>query len=558
MAHLVTDYAEAVVEGGKVAGKYVEWACQRHLDDLQRDDYYFDEQAANRIINFYQLCPHVKGRWSGKPIELEAWQMFIVGSLFGWKRASDDTRKYREAYIQVARKNGKTTLLAPIGLYGLLYDNEPGAEIYSAATTRDQAKEIFAPAKQMVKKSNHIGGEVDVYKNNLSHMESFSKFEPLSSDYDTLEGKNIHMGLVDELHAHPDSGVWDVLADGTGAREEPLMIAITTAGYDQQSFCYKYREDCINILDPKKPDYTDEKQFAYIAELDEEDDWTVPKNWKKANPNLGVSVRMDNLESRLGKAQRMPSQRNRIICKRLNIWVSAQSRWMNMSEWDESAGGDLQDLEEMQEKLEGEKCYAAIDLSSKKDITAYVKLFEYDDGLAILPEFFIPEETIYKRSKEDKVPYDAWARNGYIHATHGNVVDYEYIENQVKEDYDRYNIQRIGADRWQSEYISQRLNKHGIEIEPIGQGFKSMSEPMKEVESFVLQNKLHHFGQPVLRWMAENVVSKTDASDNIKPDKDKSKEKIDGIVALIMAVDLYLRQKGDGKSVYEDRGVRTL
>ena len=557
MAHPCTDYAEAVVESEKIAGKYVKWACQRHLDDLKSEDYYFDEQAANRIINFYRLTPHVKGKWSGEPIELESWQKFIVGCLFGWKRESDDTRKYREAYIQIARKNGKTTLLAPIGLYGLLYDNEPGAEIYSAATSRDQAKEIFAPAKQMVKKSDYID-DVEVYKNNLSHMESFSKFEPLSSDYDTLEGKNIHMGLVDELHAHPDSGVWDVLADGTGSREQPMMIAITTAGYNQESFCYKYRNYCVDVLDPKKPDYTDDKQFAYIAELDEDDDWTKEENWIKANPNLDVSVRKDNLESRLSKAQRMPSQRNRIICKRLNIWVSAQSRWMDMNEWDESAGGDLKDLEEYREKLEGQKCYAAIDLSSKLDITAYVKVFPYDKKVIVIPDFFVPEDNIVKRSQEDNIPYDAWAREGYIHATPGNVVDYDYIENLIIEDYKRYNIQRIGRDRWGSTQMAQNLQKENIEVVGVGQGFKSMSEPMKEIEAFVMQNKLMHFGHPVLRWMAENTVAKTDAADNIKPDKDKSKEKIDGIVALIMAVDGLIREEGQGKSVYEERGVRTL
>ncbi len=557
MSNPVTDYAENVVEGNITTGKYVKWACKRHLKDLKRDDYYFDEQAATRIINFYKLTPHVKGELAGQPIKLEPWQKFIVGSLFGWKRSSDDTRKYREAYIQVARKNGKTTMMAPIGLFGMKFDNEPGAEVYSAATTRDQAKEIFEPAKQMVKDSDYLD-DIETYKNNLSHVESFSKFEPLSADYDTLEGKNIHMGLVDELHAHPDSGVWDVLADGTGSRRQSLMIAITTAGYNQESFCFKYRNYCIDMLDPNKPDFQDEKQFAYIAELDEEDDWQNEENWKKANPNLEVSVKKDNLESRLNKAKRMPGQRNRIICKRLNIWTNAESRWMDMSEWDQSAGGDMKDFEEYKEKLEGQKCYAAIDLSSKIDITAYVKLFSEDDNLIVIPEFFIPKDTIQKRSKEDNVPYDAWAREGYIHATPGNVVDYEYIENMIIEDYTKYNILRIGRDRWGSLQMSQNLDKAGIEVVGIGQGFKSMSEPMKELEAYVLQNKLIHFGHPVLRWMAENTVAKTDAAENIKPDKDKSKEKIDGIVALIMAMDGYIREEGTGKSVYEDRGIRTL
>ena len=557
MAHPVTDYAESVVEGEIITGKLVRWACQRHLDDLKRDDVYFDEQAANRIINFYKLTPHVKGEWAGKPIKLELWQKFIVGSLFGWKKTKDNTRKYREAYIQVARKNAKTTTVAPIGIYGMAFDNEAGAEIYSAATTRDQAKEIFNIAKRMIQKSPHIKG-IEDYKNNLSHTESFSKFEPLSSDYDTLDGKNIHIGLVDELHAHPDSGVWDVLADGTGSRREPLMIAITTAGFNQESFCYKYRNYCADVLDPNKKDFVDDSQFSYIAELDEEDDWQDEDNWVKANPNIDISVKKDNIRRRINKAKRMPAQKNRIICKRLNIWTNAESRWMDLQEWDDSAGGDLTDFEEMKEKLEGKECYGAIDLSSKIDLTVWLKLFPMEDHLIIIPEFFVPKDNIYKRSKEDNVPYATWAEQGLINATEGNVVHYGAIEQKIIDDYEVYNILRIGHDRWGATQMAQNLADHGIELVPIGQGFKSMSEPMKEIEKLVLENKLHHYGHPVLRWNIDNTVAKTDPAGNIKPDKGKSKEKIDGTVALVMAIDGFIRKEGTGKSVYEDRGIRTL
>jgi len=555
MSHSVTEYALSVLEGEIVAGQHVERACQRHLDDLERDDVYFDEQAATRIINFYKLTPHVKGEWAGRPITLEPWQKFIVGCLFGWKQKSDDTRKYREAYIEVARKNGKTTLMAPIALYGMKFDNEPGAEIYSAATTRDQAKEIFSPAKRMVQKSDYIN-DVEVYKNNLSHVESFSKFEPLSSDYDTLEGKNIHMGLVDELHAHPDSGVWDVLADGTGSRREPLMIAITTAGFNQESFCYKYRNYCVDMLDPNKEDFTDDSQFAYIAELDEDDDWTDESNWVKANPNINVSVKKDNIKRRINKAKRMPAQRNRIICKRLNIWTNAESRWMDMTEWDDSAGYELDEFEQIKQELEGEPCYGGLDLSNKIDITAYIKLFKRNKYYIIIPEFFIPEDTIQKRSKQDGVPYDVWARKGYINTTPGNVVDYSYIEQLILNDYKKYYIKEIAHDRWGATQLAQRLNEKGITMVPTGQGYKSMSEPMKELEKLVLENKAVHFGHPVLRWMVDNVIAKTDPAENVKPDKSKSKERIDGVVALIMSLDRIIRR--EDKSIYEDRGIRTL
>ncbi|MGM0582936.1 MAG: terminase large subunit [Bacteroidota bacterium] len=556
MPHPVTDYAEAVLDNEIIAGKFVKWACKRHLDDLKRDDVYFDEQAANRIINFYKLTPHVKGELAGQPITLELWQKFIVGSLFGWKR-EDGTRKYREAYVQVARKNGKTTLMAPIGLYGMKYDNEPGAEIFSAATTRDQAKEIFDPAKRMVRQSKYID-DIETYKNNLSHVESFSKFEPLSADYDTLEGKNIHYGLVDELHAHPDSGVWDVLADGTGSRRQPLMIAITTAGYNQESFCYKYRTYCIDVLDPAKEDFTEDSQFAYIAELDEDDDWTDPTCWIKANPNMNISVKEDNIAMRISKAKRMPSQRNRIICKRLNIWTNADSTWMNMEEWDKSAGYDLEEFERMKEELEGEECYAGLDLSKRVDITAYVKVFKQDNEFIIIPEFFVPKEAIEERSRKDGVPYDTWAEQGFINATEGNVVDYAAIENMILDDFKKYNIKEIAHDRWGATQLAQNLTAEGLTMVPFGQGYRSMSSPMKEVENLVLQNRLKHFNHPVLRWMAENTQAKTDPSENIKPDKAKSKERIDGIVAMIMGIGRAVVNEGNGKSIYEERGLRTL
>jgi len=551
MSHPVTDYAEAVLEGEIITGQLVKWACKRHLEDLKREDVYFDEQAANRIINFYKLTPHVKGELAGQPIILEPWQKFIVGSLFGWKKA-DGTRRFREGYIQISRKNGKTTLLAPIGLYGLKFDNEAGAEIYSAATTRDQAKEIFDIAKQMVNKSKYID-DVEIYKNNISHVESFSKFEPLSADYDTLDGKNVHFGLIDELHAHSTSGVWDVLADGTGARLQALMLAITTAGYNTESFCYRMRNDCINILDPQKPDFQDDTLFAYIAELDKDDDWQDPDNWIKSNPNLDISVKRDNLKMRVEKAKRMPTERNKIICKRLNIWTSAETRWMDMDIWDQSAGYDISDLDDIKKELEGKKCYGGLDLSTKIDITAYIKIFPVDDKYIVIPEFFIPEETIEERSKVDGVPYATWQEQGFVNATEGNVVHYGAIENMIVEDYkDRYNILEMAHDRWGATRTAQILDDAGIEMVPMGQGFKSMSEPMKELEKLILEKNLVHFCHPVLRWMADNTVAKTDPSDNIKPDKSKSKEKIDGIVALIMALDRCIRNEGDKTSRYDN------
>jgi len=409
----------------------------------------------------------------------------------------------------------------------------------------------------MVQKSDYID-DVEIYKNNLSHVESFSKFEPLSADYDTLEGKNIHFGLVDELHAHPDSGVWDVLADGTGARRQPLMIAITTAGYNQESFCYKYRTYCADVLDPSKPDFTEDSQFAYIAELDEEDDWTDESVWQKANPNINVSVKADNIRRRISKAKRMPSQRNRIICKRLNIWTNAESNWMNMEEWDNSAGYDIEEFEEIKKELEGEPCYAGLDLSKRIDITAYVKVFKREENFIVIPEFFVPEEAIRERSKKDGVPYDVWAREGLINTTEGNVVHYAAIENMIMEDYKEYDIQEIAHDRWGATQLAQNLTDEGLLMVPFGQGYRSMSDPMKEVENLVLQNRLIHFGHPVLRWMAENVVARTDPSENIKPDKSKSKERIDGIVALIMGIGRAITNEGEGKSVYEERGIRTL
>lgn len=534
----------------------MKWACQRHLKDLKRDDVYFDEQAANRIINFYKLTPHVKGEWAGRPIELENWQKFIVGSLFGWKKAKDDTRKYREAYIEVSRKNGKTTTLAPIGLYGMKFDDEPGAEIYSAATQRDQAKEVFDPAKQMVRKSDYIN-DIEIYKNNLSHVESFSKFEPLSADYDSLDGKNVHIGLIDELHAHKDSGMYDVIADGTGSRRQPLIIAITTAGYNEESFCKELRDYCEDILNPKS-DTVNDSQFAYIAEMDKEDIetkafWDNEELWVKANPNYGVSVKKDNLRQRIQKAQNMPSERNKILCKRLNIWTNAETRFIDMVKWDKSSE-DIQftNYEEILDRIDGVMGYGGLDLSSKIDITSFVLVFAYEGDFYVLPWFWIPEDNMRERVKKDGVNYDIWAEKGLIRTPPGNVVDYNFIKRDILQLREVLTFEEIAYDPWNATQVSIDLDNEGFTMIETRQGYSSMSPPTKELEKLYFAKELKHGGHPVLRWMADNLVTVNDSNDNMRPDKNKSKEKIDGMVALIMALDRAIRNEAQEESVGDD------
>lgn len=548
----VTRYARDVVEGRIITGRLVRLACERHLRDLDtgwQRGLKWDPDAARHVIDFFGFLRHSKGEWAGQVLRLEPWQQFRLGCVFGWER-EDGTRRFRTAYNEVARKNGKSTESAGLALYMLDADGEPGAEVYSAATKRDQAKIVWSEAARMVRKSKALSKRIKVFqgKGNMSVDETASKFEPLGADEDTLDGLNVHCAIIDELHAHKTRAVWDVLETATGARRQPLIWAITTAGFDQAGICYELHNYSVDVLEGRVQDDT---WFAYIATLDEGDDWQDESVWIKANPNLGVSVKLDDLRRLAQKAKVTPAAINNFLTKRMNVWTQQSTRWINLDLWDEN-GTDIISEEE----LAGHRCFGGLDLSSVSDLTAWVMVFPRDDDpetVDVLCRFWCPEKRLTDDSNRYRDQYKAWARQGYLKVTPGDAIDYSFVKKQILDDAAKFRLVDFNVDRlFQAHQLAMELQDEGLTVVGMGQGFMSMATPMKELERRLLARKIRHGGNPVLRWMAGNVAVKQDPAGNLKPDKAASQSKIDGIVALVMALDRAMRHIKPKKSIYEE------
>ena len=549
--HPVDDYAHAVVGGRIVTGKLVRQACERHLRDLETGSQrglWFDYNAASGAIKFFAQLQHTKGEWAGNSLQLELWQSFIVGSMFGWKR-TNGLRRFRTVYTECARKQGKSLLAAGIGLKLAFFDGEPGAEVYSASTKREQSKIVWGDAKQIVIKTPSLASRIRTLTANM-HMESTnSKFEPLGADEDSTDGLNIHGAIIDELHAHKTRKLWDVIETATGARRQPLTFVITTAGSDPLSICGQQHEYAEKVLDGT---VEDDSYFAYIAAIDEEDAWDNPDVWIKANPNLGVSVKLDDLQNLCNRAKEMPAAVAAFKRLRCGVWTEAESPWLDMAIWDASNVHPINP-----EDYLGQHCYAGLDLSKTTDITARVLLFDCpqdNEAKDLIAQFWVPSEALPRRVRNDRVPYDVWHDQGWIALADGPTVDYALIEDDVNALSSKYQVVEVAYDPWNATHIAQRLQADGATMVEIRQGFGSLSEPTKNLEKLLLGKKLHHGGNPVLRWMASNVVIQMDAAGNIKPAKDKSREKIDGIIATIMALSRALQYTELG-SVYDTQEI---
>ena len=521
----VTAYAEDVVGGKIITNRLICLACERHLRDLETSKgFYFDADQAERVIAFFALLKHSKGEWAGQPFILEPWEAFIVGSLFGWKK-TDGTRRFRMAYVSLGRKNGKSCLAAGIGLYMAFFDDEQGAEVYCAAMKREQAKIVWSEAARMVKRTPALNQRIKSFVGNLHIEARAQKFEPLGADADNMDGLNVHCAIIDELHAHKTRNVLDVLTTATGARRQPLIFVITTAGFDRNSVCWEQHDYSVKVLEGIIPDDT---FFCYVAGIDEGDDWKDEAVWPKANPNLNVSVKAEDLQTKCQRATEVPGQQNAFRRLHLNEWTEQAERWLDMTVWDENGQPFDPTL------LQGQGCYAGLDLSSTADLTALGFWFPAEQKAVCY--FWVPEEGVRQRAERDRVPYDVWARQGYIEPTEGNVVDYDIIRARVNELTQIYNIRELAIDRWNSTQLQTQLAGDGLTVIPFGQGFASMTAPTKEMERLILERKLNHGGNPVLRWMASNVAVAQDAAGNLKIDKAKSTEKVDGMVALAMAI----------------------
>jgi phage terminase large subunit-like protein len=547
----IKKYCREILSGKIPACALHRLACQRHLDDLRdgpKRGLFWDEAIAERACIFFEkFLVHSKGEWAGQPFVLGPWQKFIVGNLFGWKRR-DGLRRFRTAYNEVPRKNGKSTLSAGIGLYLFIADGEPGAEVYSAATKRDQARIVHSEAVRMAKRSPALAERIKFFKDNLNDERNAAKYEPLGADADTTDGLNIHGATIDELHAHKTRGMVDVLETGTGARRQPLIFEITTAGVDQQSICREHRDYSEKILNGSIQDDT---WFAFVSGVDEGDAWNDPAIWAKANPNLGISVKLDDLQRKAAKAGEIPAAQNAFMRLHLNIWTQQITRWISLHVWDENNHGAIDEGE-----LAGQPCYGGLDLSSVSDLTAWVLAFpalDNPDYITLVCRFWCPEAKLQDSHNRYRDQYQAWAREGYLTTTPGNAIDYAFVKSQILADATKFGLVDLNIDRYfQAHQVAMELADEGLEVIGMGQGFLSMATPTKEFERRLLTHQINHGGNPVLRWMIDSVAVKQDPAGNIKPDKGNSHGKIDGVVSAIMALDRAMRHQGVGtQSVYE-------
>lgn len=546
--HPAEIYAQQVHSGDILTCEFVQLAVDRYYRDMDNaldKGWYFDRKAAQRAISFIERLKHTKGQWAGLRFKLEPWQQFIIWNIFGWKMA-DGTRRFRYAYVEIARKNGKTALSAGIGLYMLFADGESRPEVYSAATVKDQARICFSDAVEIVKATD-LKNYLTPYRNSIVYELKGGMMKPLSSDYGTHDGLNPSCGIIDEFHAHKDSGMFDVIKSAFGARKQPLMFIITTAGFNKAGACYAYRDNVIKILRGINEDDT---LFGIIYTMDANEEWDNPQMWIKSNPNLGVSLFPNYLEDQVNDAKNRPEAVRNVMTKNVNLWVDAEKTWILDDAWMKCVGTtEIEDLR-------GCECWGGLDLSNVSDITAFVLIFHENDKFQLLPFFWIPEEKMLEKIRKENINYDLWVKAGFVKVTSGNVLDYEFVKADILQIVEIYDLQSSAYDRWNSSQTIIDLQNEGMECNPFGQGYGSMSAPSKEFEKLVLSEKIEHFGNPVLRWMLSSTLIKTDPAGNIKPDKEKSVQKIDGIVASIMALGEWMTaQAEDDNDPYSKRGM---
>lgn len=564
-------YCADVLSGEVPACKWTKAACQRQVDDLERwgaegSPYYFDADEGERICRFAECLPHIKGEWARRQetIRLGPWQCFILTTLFGWRKP-DGNRRFAIAYLEMSRKNSKSTLAAIVGLYMLAADGETGAEVYSLATTREQAGIVFSTARQMALQEPEFreayGVEVNVRA--LSVPDEDSKFLAQASEDNSLDGLNVHCGIIDELHAHRTRGVWDVIETATGARQQSLIFAITTAGTNRAGICYEQRGYVCEILNTTLRAHgglgyrvagnaiEDESYFGTIYTIDDgphveriagedvtipEDDWTQEISWKKANPNYGVSVNPDDLRRKCHKAMQKASAQPNFLTKHLDVWVNADSAWMDMRAWDRAA-----DLAMKPEDFVGWKAVMGLDLASKIDVCSMALLLKKDGQYRLFTRHYLPSDTI---DDSDNSQYRGWAEDKHLTETDGSTTDYDVIEADLKEWVSAFGVKMLAYDPGFAWDFSHRMYKEAQPMVEYPPTTTNYSEPMKMLEALVLNGSLKHDGNPMMTWMISNVVCHRDQKQQIYPRKEREENKIDGAVAAIAALGIEMRDTG--------------
>jgi phage terminase large subunit-like protein len=547
-------YAEQVVEGKIETCGLVRQACQRQLDDLQRLDwdYHFDVNRGNHVCWFIENLPHIKGRWKSRNIVLEPWQCFLLTTIFGWVGKETGFRRFRKVYIEIPRKNSKTTLAAGVALYLLCADGEPGPEVFSAAVTRDQAKLTWEIAQRMAMQEPEMRAHygIEVGKHSITVPGKAGAFKPLSRDASSLEGLNAHGVVIDELHAHKTREVFDVLNKATGSRRQSMVFCITTAGDNRAGVCFEQHDYVSQILAGR---HEDERYFGIIYTIDKEDDWTSEASIRKANPNYGVSALVDDLDSDSKQAQRSAQAQNTFLTKRLNVWVSTGTAYFNMMAWKNRCLEPGLKIEDFY----GERCWISLDLASRTDIAVKLTLFRRDVNYYVFGKYYLPEAAV-ERGNPNYDIYAGWNRAGWLTLTPGPQIDFEFIEADLLEDRDKFQVASVPFDPFQATELSTRMLKEDLPMVELRATVQNYSEPMKALEAMVLKGSIRHNGDPVLDWMMGNVYGKVDAKDNVYPRKVRGENKIDGAVALITALNRALIDHGDEGSVYETRGLLSL
>ena len=548
--HRAEQYAEDVRSGKIVACHWVKQAVERYYRDLDQaldKGWVFSRQHAERAINFIERLRHVKGKWAGEYLKLEPWQCFILWNAFGWLMAGTMTRRYTELYIELARKNGKSTLAAGIALYLEFADKEMGAEVYSVATTRDQARICFRYAQDMVRFSD-LKSYAVVTRDAIAYEPLGCTYKPLSSDARNLDGCHSHGVIVDEYHAHRTDEVYDVMQTSMGARQQPLMVIITTAGLDTSVPCFVYRKTMTQVLDGT---LEADRNFAIIYTLDNLEEVDNPSMWVKANPCYGISLSEEWLVDQYDKMKREPSKIANIMTKSFNVWMDAPTVWIPDAAW-----SGIESVVPM-ESLAGQKCVGALDLAAVNDYCALCLKFNINGRHQFLWRFYIPEDKYRNRAEmqRENANIDEWVRKEYIVVTPGNVTDYDYIIRDIAELGEQYEITAMAYDPWNSSSIVPKLVELGVNMQPFTQTISNYAMPTKEFERIVGLGIVDHYGNPVARWMLSNVVIREDVNGNRRPDKKKSSEKIDGIVAAIMALGQSMSDKVTEQHIYERRGI---
>lgn len=529
-------YMTAVASGAVPACKWTKLAIERQRQDLQRPlsadwPYVFDPELAERPCRFIELLPHIKGKWAreGRLIELEDWQCFILTTVFGWVHHETRLRRFREGYVEVPRKNAKSTLSSGLALYMLSADGEQGAEVYSAATTRDQARIVFDDSKAMADRvpdlRTYLG--VVVLQHSITVAATSSKYTPLAAEGSTLDGLNVHFAVIDELHAHKTRAVYDVIDTARGAREQSLLWNITTAGTDRSGICYERRTHATKVLDGV---ITDPALFGIIYTIDDTDDPFQPSSWAKANPNWGKSVLEDDMVAAARKAEAMPSSLANFLTKRLNVWVNGESAWMDMRAWERCAQPGLS----LDDVPEGTPVWMGLDLAQKRDFAALVAVFQQDGKWHVCTRLYLNELAV---QESGNAHLSGWARQGYVQVTDGDITDFEVVAEDMRAICRKCDVQEIAFDPALSMYFATKLIEEGLPLVEITQRALFFTPPLIQVENLVHERKLVHDANPVMNWMVSNLVVKVSKFNELRaPTKERPENKIDGPIAMLMAL----------------------